>query len=118
MAYERRSPSTTVARKLRREMTPEEVMLWQNLRGKRMGVSFRRQEPMGRYVADFVCYERKLVIELDGSQHLHRAEDRERDADMLEHGFLTLRFWNNDVRTNLSGVLERIQTTLESRKGL
>ena len=115
MTTERKSPSTKIARKLRRDMTPEEVILWQYLRGKRLGVTFRRQEPMGRYVADFVCYERKLVIEVDGSQHLNSPEDRERDADMLEHGFLTLRFWNNEVRTNLSGVLERIKTTLQER---
>ncbi|GAA5533548.1 uncharacterized protein HI_1162 [Deinococcus aluminii] len=99
-------------------MTPEETLLWRHLRGKRLGVSFRRQEPMGRYVADFVCYQRRLVIELDGSQHLNSEADRERDADMAEHGFLTLRFWNNEVRNNLSGVPERIQQTLEARKNL
>lgn len=99
-------------------MTPEERILWQHLRGKRMGVTFRRQEPMGRYVADFVCYERKLVIELDGSQHLNSAADKERDADMLAHGFLTLRFRNNEVRGNLNGVLERIQQVLEARSNL
>ncbi len=72
---------------------------------------------MGRYVADFVCYERTLVIELDGSQHLNSDPDRERDADMLDHGFQTLRFWNNEVRSNLPGVLERIQQVLDIRKG-
>ncbi|MFC6801725.1 endonuclease domain-containing protein [Deinococcus caeni] len=90
----RTSPSTDVARMLRRRMTPEEILLWQHLRRRQLGVTFRRQEPMGRYVADFVCYERTLVIELDGSQHLNSDADRERDADMLDHGFQTLRFWN------------------------
>lgn len=71
---------------------------------------------MGRYVVDFVCYERTLVIELDGSQHLNSAADRERDADMAKHGFETLRFWNNEVRNNMNGVLERIQRTLEARR--
>ncbi|BDP40663.1 hypothetical protein DAETH_06320 [Deinococcus aetherius] len=99
-------------------MTPEETLLWQHLRGKGLGVSFRRQEPMGRYVADFVCYERTLVIELDGSKHLNSEADRARDADMAEHGFETLRFWNSEVRTNLSSVLERTQQTLEARKTL
>jgi len=99
-------------------MTPEETLLWRYLRGKQFGVSFRRQEPMGRYVADFVCYERTLVIELDGSQHLNSAEDRERDADMAAHGFETLRFWNSGVRENLSGVLERIQQVLDARMNL
>ncbi len=93
-------------------------MLWRHLRGKGLGVSFRRQEPMGRYVADFVCYERTLIIELDGSQHLNSAADRERDADMTEHGFETLRFWNNEVRNNLNSVLERIQQVLEARRPL
>ncbi|MBB5233726.1 endonuclease domain-containing protein [Deinococcus budaensis] len=112
------SPSTEVARSLRRRMTPEEALLWQHLRGKALGVSFRRQEPMGRYVADFVCYERSLVIELDGSQHLNSEADRERDTDMAAHGFQTLRFWNNEVRSNLGGVLERIQQVVELRKNL
>ncbi|WP_343757932.1 endonuclease domain-containing protein [Deinococcus depolymerans] len=114
----RTSPSTDVARMLRRRMTPEEILLWQHLRRKQLGVTFRRQEPMGRYVADFVCYERTLVIELDGSQHLNSDTDRERDADMLDHGFQTLRFWNNEVRSNLPGVLERIQQVLDARKDL
>lgn len=99
-------------------MTPEETLLWRHLRGRGLGVSFRRQEPMGRYVADFVCHERRLVIELDGSQHLNSETDRERDADMAAHGFETLRFWNSEVRTNLAGVLERIQQTLEARRKL
>ncbi|GBF06663.1 hypothetical protein DAERI_100026 [Deinococcus aerius] len=107
-----------MARTLRGRMTPEETRLWQSLRGKGLGVSFRRQEPMGRYVADFVCHERGLVIELDGSQHLNSEADRARDADMAEHGFETLRFWNHEVRTNLTRVLERIQQTLEARKPL
>nr|WP_255639031.1 DUF559 domain-containing protein [Deinococcus betulae] len=114
-SWECTSPSTEIARTLRRRMTPEELLLWQKLRRKALGVSFRRQEPMGRYVADFVCYERQLVIELDGSQHLNSPEDQARDADMLAHGFLTLRFWNNEVRTNLPSVLERIQTALNDR---
>ncbi|MEF2279836.1 endonuclease domain-containing protein [Deinococcus sp. YIM 134068] len=99
-------------------MTPEEVLLWRHLRSRRLGVTFRRQEPMGRYVADFVCYERALVIELDGSQHLNSQTDQERDADMAEYGFQTLRFWNNEVRNNLPGVLHRIQQVLEARKNL
>ena len=103
---------------LRKRMTPEELLLWRHLRGRGLGVTFRRQEPMGRYVVDFVCYERTLVIELDGSQHLNSDSDRERDAEMLEHGFETLRFWNNEVRSNLPGVLERIQQTLDARRTL
>ncbi|ULH15161.1 endonuclease domain-containing protein [Deinococcus sp. KNUC1210] len=93
-------------------MTPEERMLWARVRSKQLGVSFRRQEPMGRYVVDFVCFEASLVIELDGSQHFNNPADKERDADMKANGFTTLRFWNNEIRDNLEGVLQRIQETL------
>ncbi|PNY83072.1 endonuclease domain-containing protein [Deinococcus koreensis] len=106
------SPSSQIARALRRNLTPEERLLWSRIRSRQLGVSFRRQEPMGRYVVDFVCYERGLVVELDGSQHADSADDVIRDADMLEHGFKTLRFWNNEVRSNPDGVLERIQQAL------
>ena len=63
---------------------------------------------MGRYVVDFVCYEKFLIVELDGSQHFENEADVVRDADMREKGFTTLRFWNNEVRTNIEGVLEKI----------
>ncbi|THF71091.1 DUF559 domain-containing protein [Deinococcus sp. Arct2-2] len=116
--FERRSPSVEVSRILRQRMTPEEILLWKHLQRKQMGVSFRRQEPMGRYVADFVCYECCLVIELDGSQHLDSQEDRVRDLDMAENGFETLRFWNSEVRNNLNGVLERIYEVIQTRQHL
>ena len=67
---------------------------------------------MGRYVADFVCYEQFLIVELDGSQHCEHEADAVRDADMREKGFTTLRFWNNEVRTNIEGVLEQIRQSL------
>jgi very-short-patch-repair endonuclease len=108
----RTSPSSEVARLLRRNLTPEERLLWARIRGKQLGVSFRRQEPMGRYVADFVCYEKFLIVELDGSQHFENEADVVRDADMREKGFTTLRSWNNEVRTNMEGVLEKIQQLL------
>ncbi|WP_424951251.1 endonuclease domain-containing protein [Deinococcus sp.] len=108
----RTSPSSEVARLLRRNMTPEERMLWTRIRGKQLGVSFRRQEPMGKYVADFICYERFLIVELDGGQHFESEADAVRDADMLEKGFTTLRFWNNEVRANMESVLEQILQSL------
>ncbi|BDP43163.1 hypothetical protein DAETH_31320 [Deinococcus aetherius] len=80
-----------------------------------MGVSFRRQEPIGRYVVDFVCYPARLVIELDGSQHLNSEADRVRDEALNADGFQVLRFWNNEVRANLEGVLERIRATFTER---
>ena len=116
--FERRSPSVEISRTLRQRMTPEKTLLWKHLRGKQLGVSFRRQEPMGRYVADFVCCECCLVIELDGSQHLDSQEDKVRDLDMAENGFETLRFWNSEVKSNLNVVLERIYEVIQTRQHL
>ncbi|WP_102125627.1 endonuclease domain-containing protein [Deinococcus planocerae] len=111
----RESVSTEVARTLRRNLTSEERMLWARLRSAGLGVSFRRQEPVGRYVVDFVCYPARLVVELDGSQHLNSEADRVRDAALQVDGFHVLRFWNTEVRGNLEGVLERICTALSER---
>ena len=67
---------------------------------------------MGRYVVDFVCYERFLIVELDGSQHFENEADVVQDVDMREKGFTTLRFWNNEVKTNMEGVLRKILHSL------
>jgi very-short-patch-repair endonuclease len=83
--------------------------LWRHLRGKQVeGIRFRRQQPIGRYIADFVCFEKALVIELDGGHHTPQS-DAERDRWFREQGFRTLRFWNNEVLRNISGVLEIIR---------
>ena len=111
----RTSVSTGVARKLRREMTFEERLLWSRLRSAQLGLSFRRQEIIGPYVVDFVCYPARLIVELDGSQHLNSESDRMRDAKLQADGFTILRFWNNEVRGNLEGVLERISEGLRGR---
>ncbi|QFP75797.1 endonuclease domain-containing protein [Deinococcus sp. AJ005] len=105
--------STELARTLRRNMTPEERLLWRQLRSAQLGVSFRRQEVIGRYVVDFVCYPARLIVELDGSQHLNSETDRVRDTALQADGFHILRFWNNEVKSNLNGVLERIQAKLK-----
>ncbi|GAA5512843.1 uncharacterized protein HI_1162 [Deinococcus carri] len=93
-------------------MTPEEQLLWGRLRANQLGVAFRKQQALGFYFADFVCLERKLVIELDGSQHAESEYDAVRDAELTARGFRVLRFWNNEVRNNLPGVLERIAEAL------
>ena len=72
------------------------------------GFKFVRQEPVGRYVADFICREHKLIIEVDGGQHADSKRDIVRDAWLREHHYRVLRFWNNDVIGNLEGVLEAI----------
>lgn len=100
------------ARELRRASTPEERLLWSRLRNRQLGAVFRRQQPLGFYFADFVCLEHKLVIELDGSQHAGSEYDAVRDAALQARGFRVLRFWNNEVRGNLNGVLERIAEAL------
>ena len=98
------------ARHLRQSMTDAERRLWQELRAHRFGkLKFKRQQPFGQYVLDFVCFEKKVVIELDGGQHAEAVSyDAKRDDHLRNEGFLVLRFWNNDVLNNRSGVLEAI----------
>ena len=95
-------------------MTEAEKLLWYHLRAHRFAeYGFRRQRPMGgKYIADFVCPKRKLVIELDGGQHADSAEDEVRDAFLASEGYRVLRFWNNDVLSNIEGVLTIIMHAL------
>ena len=94
------------ARRLRREMTPQERMLWRGLKEAFPDAHFRKQVPFGPYYADFACHAAKLVIELDGSQHAEAvAYDAARTAFLENEGYTVIRFWNNDVTTNLDGVL-------------
>ena len=96
-------------------MTDAEKRLWSRLRsGGLDGVRFRRQAPIGRYFADFVCYERKLIIEVDGGQHALDVErDKARTRWLESQGFHVVRFWNNDVLANTDGVLMEIQRVLQ-----
>ena len=106
-------PLTDVARKLRHNQTDAEKALWYHFRDRRfLGYKFRRQTPRGRVVADFLCHEARLVIEVDGGQHAASATDIERTAFLNSAGYLVLRFWNNDVLSNTEGVLEEIARTL------
>ncbi len=93
-------------------MTSEERLLWGRLRSGQLGVAFRKQQALGFYFADFVCLERQLVIELDGSQHAGSPYDAVRDAELQARGFTVLRFWNFEVRNNLDDVLKRIAEAL------
>ncbi len=100
---------TPVARRLRRDSTEAEKLLWSRLRaGQLNGHVFRRQEPIGVFVVDFVCTRSQLAIELDGGQHADSTSDVVRDSYIREHGYRVLRFWNNDVMSNIDGVLQRI----------
>ena len=94
---------------MRREPTEAEDRLWQELRGRRLdGIKFRRQVPIGRFVADFVCVEARLVVEIDGSQHAESRRDQERDAELKARGFRVLRFWNDDGLKDMNAVCDTI----------
>lgn len=86
-------------------MTDAEIRLWQALRGNSLSVKFRRQAPIGPFFADFVCLEKRLIVEVDGGQHAENVRDQERDAWLNQEGYRVLRFWNNEVLTHLDGVL-------------
>ena len=105
------------ARSLRRHSTDAERHLWRFLQNRRLGgCRFRRQVPLGRYIADFACMEAKLIVELYGGQHVENtAGDGIRTEYLERGGFRVLRFWNNDVDGNLAGVLETIDTVLRER---
>ncbi len=108
---------TTLARNLRRSQTKAEATLWKHLARRQLaGIKFRRQQPIGSYIVDFVAFEHKLVIELDGSQHDEitiKGSDEYRTAWLEKSGYKVLRFWNNEVLENTSGVVETILQALE-----
>ena len=104
------------ARKLRESQTDVEGKLWSRLRDRQVhGVKFRRQHPIGPFIVDFCCFEKGLVVELDGGHHAERnAADKRRTGFLERHGYRVLRFWDNDVLDNFDGVLERISEAVES----
>lgn len=104
---------TDFARQLRRDATLVERRLWYRLRRSQLGVRFRRQQPIGPFVVDLVCLSRRLVIELDGGQHVVAAEADARRTRFLEsQGYRVIRFWNHEVIENTEGVLARIAEVL------
>ncbi len=107
-----------MARKLRKEPTPAERKLWAYLRGNKLhGVNFRRQHAIGRYIPDFCSAKDKLIIELDGSQHLEQEEyDDERTKYLESQGYRVIRFWNNQVLNDIETVVRAITIELESNE--
>lgn len=106
---------TAFARRLRRDMTRAERRLWRELRMRQLdGHRFRRQVPIGPYVVDFLCVERRLAVEVDGGQHLESVLDRRRDAFLAAAGYRVLRFWNHDVLRDPAGVVQAIGSALGS----
>jgi very-short-patch-repair endonuclease len=107
---------TDIARNLRKHSTEAEKRLWLKLSKRQLeGHKFRRQQPKGKYVVDFVNYEKRTIIELDGGQHaVEKKKDRKRDNWLEQQGFRILRFWDNEVFENLEGVLETVRDRLLS----
>jgi very-short-patch-repair endonuclease len=100
------------ARELRRDLTISEARLWTSLKGKHLGVRFRRQVPIGRWIADFACLDPKIVVEVDDESHYWR-DERDRDQDLADRGFVVLRFWNKEVAQDLRMVIDTILATIE-----
>ena len=102
------------ARKLRRQITDAEALLWSHLRNRQLSnCKFRRQHSIGPYYADLACVEKKLVIEVDGGQHVTNEEaDKKRSEYLAEKGYQVLRFWNHEVLTDTETVLEKILSSL------
>ena len=98
------------ARSMRREMTPEEILLWERLRDSKLGVKFRRQQVISGFVADFYCHAAGLIVEVDGSQHSPEV-DAERDAVLKAHGLRLRRFTNRAVREELDRVIADMRLT-------
>ena len=98
------------AKKLRREMTPAEKILWKQLKANRLqGLHFRRQQVVHGYYPDFYCHQHELIVELDGGIHEFQKEyDAEREAYLISLGFRIIRFTNEEITKNLKGVLQRI----------
>jgi very-short-patch-repair endonuclease len=113
-----RKPIGSLRKFFRVNGTPAERSLWQKLRNKQIDdTKFRRQQTIGNYIVDFVCFENRLVIEIDGGQHnqdQNEIEDNIRTSWLITQGFQVLRFWNNEVLNNLEGVIIKIQEALKN----
>jgi len=102
------------AKRMRRSSTEAEARLWWHLRAARFQrFKFRRQQPLGDYIVDFVCFERRLIIEVDGSQHLASVDEDDARTQWLQaQGFKVLRFWNDDVLRDSAYVLHEVALSL------
>ena len=104
------------AKKMRHEPTDAEAAMWRLLRDRRLALfKFRRQVPFQNFIIDFVCFEKRMIIEIDGSQHASSDRDAARDTVLMAEGFQIARYWNNDVLQRPSAVLEDIFAKLAER---
>jgi very-short-patch-repair endonuclease len=112
--YRTRTPTLARARRLRRDMTEAEKKLWRRIRDQQIGGhKFRKQMPIGPYVADFCCLAQHLIVEVDGGQHAEPSEaELRRNRFLAAEGYRIVRFWNNDVLGNIEGVLWKIAEAL------
>jgi very-short-patch-repair endonuclease len=110
--------NTQRARALRKNQTDAERLLWTHLRSRQLnGFKFRRQVPIGPYIVDFLCMSLKLIIEVDGSQHMSNLQyDNSRTLYLESHGFHVARFWNNEILAQTNSVLEALTLTLSQRE--
>jgi len=106
------------ARKLRKEGTLAEVLLWQQIKGRQIkGYKFTRQKPIGNYIVDFYCSRLHLAIEIDGSSHENKlGADQKRQKDIEKQGVKFLRFWDHDVKNNMNGVITVIIDWVEKEE--
>ena len=103
-----------IRKDLRKNQTPQEIILWSKLRDNQTKHKWKRQVSIGPYIADFYCWKKLLVIEIDGSQHLDNKEyDKDREKYFSYLGIKTIRFWNNEINTNIDGVMQTIIKKLE-----
>lgn len=104
------------SRKLRKNSTPQEIMLWSRLKNRGFkNLKFRRQHPLGKYIVDFICLEKKLIVELDGWQHKQEDQKRydlKRTMYLRKQKFKIVRFWNNEVNNDLDSVFLKIEEML------
>ncbi|WP_183410755.1 endonuclease domain-containing protein [Litorivivens lipolytica] len=109
---------TKCARLLRHNQTDAERLLWSKLRNRRLlGYKFRRQQPIGNFIADFVCEDMKLIVELDGGQHSEQVGSDESRTRVLEsRGYAVVRFWNNELLDQTDSVLQSLTLTLSQRE--
>ena len=107
-----------IARKLRKDMTLSEILLWQQIKGKQvLGFDFHRQKPIDEYVVDFYCPRLKLILEIDGDSHEGKEEEDKIRQEKLESlGLTVLRFWDSDVKSIVDGIVEQLREWIEARK--
>src|SRR3989344_5599755 len=105
-------------RELRKTSTPEEEILWKEIRNNKFGLRFRRQHSIGGYILDFYCFQARLIIEIDGKIHnVNREYDKNRDRYFTELGYTTLRIKNDEIHKNLTTILKEIKKTLSPGEG-